>query len=80
MELDDQCNFDLHIHRSCLHLNQINGLVRDKKLQDPDYKEVKLIEIAPKTPAGFFNYFIERKDIYRRAYELAVEKFLDPGR
>ena len=61
-------------------LNQINGLVHDKKLQDPGYKEVKLIEIAPKTPAGFFNYFIERKDIYKRAYELAVEKFLDPGR
>jgi hypothetical protein len=56
-------------------LNQINGLVRTGKLQDPNYKEVKLIEIAPETPAGFFNYFIERKTIYKRAYDLAVEKF-----
>lgn len=56
-------------------LNQINGLVRAKKLQDPAYKEVKLIEIAPETPAGFFNCFIEREAIYQRAYDLAVEKF-----
>jgi hypothetical protein len=35
-------------------LNQINGLVHAKKLQDSDYREVKLIEIAPETPAGFF--------------------------
>lgn len=60
-------------------LNQINGLVHAKKLQDPDYKEVKLIEIAPETPAGFFNYFIERKAIYKRAYDLAIEKFCGPG-
>ena len=39
---------------------------------------MKLIEIAPKTPAGFFNYFIERKAIYKRAYDLAIEKFSDP--
>ncbi len=59
-------------------LNQINGLVRSKKVQDPCYKEVKLIEIAPKTPAGFFNYFVERKVIYKRAYDLAIEKFCGP--
>jgi hypothetical protein len=59
-------------------LNQINGLVRAGKLQDPDYKEVKLIEIAPETPAGFFNYFIERKAIYKRAYDQAIEKFSRP--
>jgi hypothetical protein len=58
---------------------QINGLVHAKKLQDPDYKEVKLIEIAPETPAGFFNYFVERKAIYKRAYDLAIEKFCGPG-
>jgi hypothetical protein len=61
-------------------LNQINGLVRAGKLQDPNYKEVKLIEIAPETPAGFFNYFIERKTIYKRAHDLAIEKFGGPGR
>jgi len=59
-------------------LNQINGLVRTGKLKDPDFKEVKLIEIAPETPAGFFNYFIERKAIYKRAYDQAIEKFSSP--
>jgi hypothetical protein len=56
-------------------LNQINGLVHAKKLLDPDYQEVKLIEIAPETPAGYFNYFVERKAVYDRAYNLAIEKF-----
>ena len=56
-------------------LNQINGLVHTGKLKDDNYKEVKLIEIAPETPAGFFNYFIERKGVYKRAYDLAMEKF-----
>jgi hypothetical protein len=59
-------------------LNQINGLVHAKKLQDSDYKEVNLIEIAPESPAGFFNYFVERKTIYKRAYDLAIEKFRGP--
>jgi hypothetical protein len=61
-------------------LNQINGLIRSGKLRDPNYKEVKLIEIAPETPAGFGNYFVERKTVYKRAYDLAVEKFISSER
>ena len=36
---------------------------------------VELIEIAPPTPVGFFNYFIERRSVYERAYAEAMEKF-----
>jgi hypothetical protein len=55
-------------------LRQINGLVAQGRLAAP-YKHVELIEIAPPTPVGFFNYFIERRSVYERAYAEAVEKF-----
>jgi hypothetical protein len=55
-------------------LNQINGLVKAKLLRDP-FKEVQLIEIAPPTPAGFSNYFVERRAVYNRAVREAVEAF-----
>jgi hypothetical protein len=55
-------------------LRQINGLVDGGHLTGP-FKKVDLIEIAPETPAGFFNYFIEREKIYDRAYKDAVSKF-----
>jgi hypothetical protein len=48
--------------------------VKAKLLHDP-FKEVQLIEIAPPTPAGFFNYFIERKRVYNQAVREAVEAF-----
>jgi hypothetical protein len=55
-------------------LRQINGLVAQGRLAPP-YKQVDLVEIAPPTPVGFFNYFIERKSVYERAYAEAMEKF-----
>jgi hypothetical protein len=55
-------------------LRQINGLVAEGRLGAP-YKHVELIEIAPPTPVGFFNYFIERRSVYERAYAEAMEKF-----
>jgi hypothetical protein len=55
-------------------LRQINGLVAEGRLGAP-YKHVELIEIAPPTPVGFFNYFIERRSVYDRAYAEAMEKF-----
>jgi len=57
-------------------LNQINGLVLQGLLPST-YKQVELIEIAPETPAGFFNYFIERKKVFKRAYDEAMAKFAD---
>jgi hypothetical protein len=59
-------------------LNQINGLVAAGHLGRP-YKQVDLIEIAPETPAGFFNYFIERKGVYERAYKESMAKFAALG-
>jgi hypothetical protein len=55
-------------------LSQINGLVAAGYL-GPPYKIVELIEIAPETPAGFFHFFIERKSVYKRAYDEALVKF-----
>ena len=59
-------------------LQQINGLV-DAGLLGAPYKTVDLIEIAPATPAGFFNYFVERKAVYKRAYQEAIAKFAALG-
>ena len=60
-------------------LNQINRLVDSHKLGEP-FKHVDLIEIAPETPAGYFNYFVERAAVYKRAYAKATEAFSSPVR
>jgi hypothetical protein len=39
------------------------------------FKHVDLIEIAPERPAGFFNYFIERKKVFKRAHDQAIKAF-----
>jgi len=59
-------------------LHQINGLVKAKRL-GPPFKEVELIEIAPATPAGFFNFFVERKRVYDLAFEEAFVAFAARG-
>ncbi len=59
-------------------LNQINGLIAAGHL-GPPYKKIDLVEIAPATPAGFFNYFIERRSVYERAHKEAIEKFAAAG-
>jgi hypothetical protein len=59
-------------------LHQINGLVKAKRLGAP-FKEVELIEIAPVTPAGFFNFFVERKRVYDLAFEEAAVAFAARG-
>ncbi|HEY0182036.1 MAG TPA: hypothetical protein VGC09_04440 [Rhodopila sp.] len=55
-------------------LHNINGLVAQGALGAP-FKIVNLIEVAPRTPAGFFNYFIERQAIYERARDEAIKAF-----
>ena len=55
-------------------LTQINRLVDNGTLGRP-FKHVDLIEIAPERPAGFFNYFIERKKVFKRAYSEAIKAF-----
>jgi hypothetical protein len=59
-------------------LRQINKLVKAGRL-DATYKLVDLVEIVPKTPAGFFHFFIERKTVYKLAYDEAVAKFASRG-
>lgn len=59
-------------------LQQINGLVGAGHLPK-QFKHVDLIEIAPETPAGYFNYFIERAAIYDRARKEAIEAFRKAG-
>ncbi len=59
-------------------LNQINGLVKDGHLGEP-FKYVDLVEVAPETPAGFFNYFIEREDVYDKACQKTLEKLRERG-
>jgi len=59
-------------------LNQINGLIAAGHL-GPPYKKVDLVEIVPDTPAGYFNFFIERKAVYERAHKEAMAKFAALG-
>jgi hypothetical protein len=55
-------------------LQKINALIAQGSLGAP-YKLVELVEVAPRTPAGFFHYFIEREAVFRRAYDGAVAAF-----
>jgi hypothetical protein len=55
-------------------LTQINRLVDNGTLGHP-FKHVDLIEIAPESPVGFFNYFVERKKVFKRAHDEAIKAF-----
>ncbi|CCE12204.1 conserved exported hypothetical protein [Bradyrhizobium sp. STM 3843] len=56
-------------------LKRINDLIATGHLTDPKYKTVDLIEIQPETPAGYFNYFVERGEVYDNAVKATEEKF-----
>jgi len=60
-------------------LKRINQLVESGHLRDKDFKNVEIYEIEPETPAGYFNYFIERDVVYDRAYEQADRLFGELG-
>jgi hypothetical protein len=49
-------------------MKRINVLVKYGKISDPDFKYVDLIEVEPETPAGYFNFFVERDAVYAAAY------------
>jgi len=51
-------------------MKRINSLIRDERM-----KAVDMREIEPETPAGYFNYFIEREAVFQRAYDDAMPKF-----
>jgi hypothetical protein len=56
-------------------LLQINGLIADKHLDPKKFHPVKLIEISPTRPAGYFHYFIEREAVFDWAYEKSIAAF-----
>lgn len=54
---------------------RINQLVKAKLLKDSKFTYVDLREIAPETPAGYFNYFVEREAVFDAARSQADELF-----
>lgn len=56
-------------------MKRINALVKRGKISDPDYKYVDLIEVEPETPAGYFNFFVERDAVYAAAYAKSSATF-----
>jgi hypothetical protein len=60
-------------------LHRINDLIDAGVINDDKFKKVELIEIEPETPAGYFHYFVERNQVYDRAFELAGRAFENLG-
>jgi hypothetical protein len=54
---------------------RINDLIDLGIIKHADFKKVELVEIEPETPAGYFNYFVERGDVYDNAFKASEEKF-----
>ncbi|MBV9826062.1 MAG: hypothetical protein JO001_10350 [Alphaproteobacteria bacterium] len=54
---------------------RINQLIEQGHLHDERYRKVDLIEIAPVTPAGYFDYFVERTEVFDAAYRAAMSAF-----
>ena len=48
-------------------MKRINSLIDRGAISDPNYKFVHIYEVEPATPAGYFNYFIERDSVYEDA-------------
>jgi hypothetical protein len=60
-------------------LRRINDLIHERIITDPRFKHVELVEIEPETPAGYFNYFVERNEVYDEAFRLSEQKFAGLG-
>jgi hypothetical protein len=60
-------------------LRRINDLIEAGVITDPKFKKVELIEIEPETPAGYFHYFVERPEVYDRAFKISEEVFESLG-
>ena len=56
-------------------MKRINKLIADDKINDPEYKLVDIQEVEPETPAGYFNYFIEREAVFESARQKAAVLF-----
>ncbi|HJU17584.1 MAG TPA: hypothetical protein VJ770_14100 [Stellaceae bacterium] len=54
-------------------MQRINRLIETGALKDPRYRRIELVEIAVDHPAGYFNYFTERPQVFDAAYRKARE-------
>jgi hypothetical protein len=60
-------------------MKRINDLIEAGTLTDQNFKKVELVEIEPETPAGYFNFFVERSEVYDRALALSEKVFESLG-
>jgi hypothetical protein len=60
-------------------LKRINDLIGAGVITDEKFRKVELVEIEPETPAGYFNYFIERTEVYDKALALSEKVFASLG-
>jgi hypothetical protein len=60
-------------------LRRINDLIEEGIITDSKFKKVELVEIEPETPAGYFNYFVERNEVYDEAFRLSEKTFANLG-
>jgi hypothetical protein len=60
-------------------LKRINDLIDAGVIASDNFKKVELVEIEPETPAGYFNYFVERSEVYDKALALAEKTFNSLG-
>jgi hypothetical protein len=60
-------------------LKRINDLIDAGVITDEKFRKVELVEIEPETPAGYFNYFIERTEVYDKALALSEKVFASLG-
>jgi hypothetical protein len=58
-------------------LKRINQLIDRGIVKDPEFKKVGLYEVEPATPAGYFNYFVERDVVFDNAFAQADQLFSD---
>jgi hypothetical protein len=56
-------------------MKRINSLIESGFITDRKYKLVDLLEVEPKTPAGYFNYFVERDSVFEDARRKADTLF-----
>ena len=56
-------------------MKRINSLVDSGAINDPSYRLVDIHEVEPTTPAGYFNYFIERGSVFEDARSKADALF-----
>ena len=56
-------------------MKRINSLIESGVITDRKYKLVDILEIEPKTPAGYFNYFVERDSVFEDARRKADTLF-----